>query len=87
MYRQFPEDAREAALNPMSDNGYLSVSVRFMEACRSMGVNQAFTSNSSPKGNADTERSMRTAKAEPVRVNELTSLKSFLDALNSWIKG
>lgn len=45
---------------------------------------QAFTSYSNPKGNADTERLMRTLKAELVWINEFTSPSIFLEALDTW---
>jgi len=38
--------------------------VSFMAACSQLGVIQAFTSYHNPKGNADTERMMRTLKEE-----------------------
>ena len=57
----------------MSDNGCQPTSVSFMKACQIMGVNQAFTSYSNPKGYADTEWFMRTLKEEQVWVNEFTS--------------
>jgi len=85
--RQFPEGARGAALNLMSDNGCQPTSVSFMKACRIMGVNQAFTSYSNPKGSADTERYMGTLKQELVRINEFTSPSTFLEALDRWIDG
>lgn len=67
--RQFPEDVRGKGLNLMSGTGCQPRSVSFMKACRSMGVNQAFTSGSNPKGNADTERFMRTLRGELVWIN------------------
>jgi len=85
--RQFPEGARGAALSLMSDNGCQPTSVSFMKACRIMGVNQAFTNYSNPKGNADTERFMRTPKEELVWINEFTSAGTSLEALGRWIDG
>ncbi|WP_243438497.1 IS3 family transposase [Fundidesulfovibrio soli] len=85
--RQFSEGARGAALNLMSDNGCQPTSVSFMKSCRIMGINQAFTSYSNPKGNADTERFMRTLKEELVWINEFTSPGAFLESLDRWIDG
>ncbi len=48
-----------------------------MKACRVMGVNQALASCSNPKGNADTERFLRTLKEELVWINEFTSPEYF----------
>jgi putative transposase len=62
--RQFPEGVQGQALSPMSDNGCQPTSVAYMKACSTLGVYQAFTSDNNPKGNADTERFMRTLKEE-----------------------
>ncbi len=50
-----------------------------------MGIKQAFTSYNNPKGNADTERFMRTLKEELVWINEGHTPSSFLEGLNDWI--
>ena len=54
----------------MSDNGTQPTSVAFMRACGVLGIQQAFTSYSNPKGNADTERVMRTLKEELIHIRE-----------------
>jgi putative transposase len=59
--RQFPDGIRGNRLFLMSDNGSQPTSVSFMKTCRSLDINQAFTSYNNPKGNADTERMFRTA--------------------------
>ncbi len=51
-------------LSLMSDNGCQPTSVAFMNTCAPLGITQAFTSDHNPKGNADTERLMRTLKEE-----------------------
>jgi transposase InsO family protein len=48
----------------MSDNGSQPTSRSFMEICAGLGIKQAFTAYNNPKGNADTERMMRTLKEE-----------------------
>lgn len=83
--RQLPQGAREHNLHLMSDNGCQPTSLSFMKACRDMGVKQAFTSYNNPKGNADTERFMRTLKEELVWINEWTNPQSFYQALDEWI--
>ncbi len=50
------------------------------------GVYQAFTSYNNSKGNADTERFMRTLKEELVWINEWKTPTSFLKALDDWIE-
>lgn len=57
----------------MSGNGCQSTSVAFMRACVTLGISQAFTSYNNPKGNADTERLMRTPKEELLWLREWTS--------------
>jgi hypothetical protein len=56
----FPKGARGHDLSRMSDHGGQPTSVAFLEACRALELSQAFTSDNTPKGHADTERLMRT---------------------------
>jgi transposase InsO family protein len=83
--RQFPGGVRGEGLHLMSDNGGQPTSIRFMKACRLMGIAQAFTAYNNPKGNADTERFMRTLKEELVWANEWRSPRAFTEALDDWI--
>lgn len=83
---QFPHGVRGSGLHLMSDNGSQPTSVSFMKSCSRMGIMQAFTSYSNPKGNADTERFMRTLKEELVWSNEWHSPKAFCDALDAWVE-
>jgi putative transposase len=62
--RQFPEGVRGQGVSLMSDNGCQPTSTAFMQACGLLGIHQASTSYNNPKGNADTERVMRTLKEE-----------------------
>jgi putative transposase len=41
-----------------------------MKTCATLGITQAFTSYNNPKGNADTERLMRTLKEELLWLRE-----------------
>jgi len=54
----------------MSDNGSQPTSLSFMKACSNLDIHQAFTSYNNPKGNADTERMMRTLKEELLWLRE-----------------
>jgi putative transposase len=83
--RQFPEGVRGAGLNLMSDNGCQPTSVAFMRACSALGIQQAFTSYNNPKGNADTERVIRTLKEECLWLHEWTSPFTFARALKTSI--
>jgi len=42
-----------------------------MRDCRKLGIRQAFTSYNNPKGNADTQRLMRTLKEELIWLREV----------------
>lgn len=83
---QFPrEGIRGQGVHLMSDNGCQPTSGGFMEACGRMGVEQAFTSYNNPKGNADTERMMRTIKEELFWLSEWRSPSELADRLSAWI--
>jgi transposase InsO family protein len=62
--RQFPHGINCQDLNLMADTGCQPTSLAFMRAYAGLGIRQAFTSYSNPKGNADTERFLRTLKEE-----------------------
>jgi len=69
----------------MADNGCQPTSFAFMRACGLVGIRRAFTSYSNPKGNADTERFLRTLKEELVWLREWTSPAAFFAALERWL--
>jgi putative transposase len=83
--RQFPDGIRGNRLFLMSDNGSQPTSVSFMKTCRSLDINQAFTSYNNPKGNADTERMFRAMKEELLWLREWTSPFELADAIGKWI--
>jgi putative transposase len=83
--RQFPGGVRGRGLNLMSDNGCQPTSVAFMRACSTLGIQQAFTSYNNPKGNADTERVIRTLKEECLWLHEWTSPFTLASALKTSI--
>jgi len=63
---QFSEgfwDKRED-LYLVSDNGCQPLSISFKSACKVLGIKQVFTSFNNPRGNADTERVIRTLKED-----------------------
>ena len=84
--RQFPHGVRAHGLSLMSDNGCQPTSVAFMKACHHLGITQAFTSYNNPKGNADTERVMRTVKEELLWLREWTSAPELERALAAWVE-
>ena len=86
--RQFPAGIREAEteLNLMSDNGSQPTSRSFMETCSGLGIKQAFTAYNNPKGNADTERMMRTLKEELCWLREWSSVIELKTALDTFVE-
>jgi transposase InsO family protein len=85
MNRQFPQGVEGHTLHLMSDNGSQPTSVVFMKVCGQLGIEQAFTSYNNPKGNADTERMMRTLKEELFWLREWTSPTQVAEALDAWV--
>ena len=84
--RQCLDGSRKHKINLMSDNGCQPTSLSFMKHCKTLEIKQAFTSYNNPKGNADTERMMRTLKEELVWVNEWESPSQFIQALDRWVE-
>ena len=84
--QQFPDGVRNHTLHLMSDNGSQPTSTTFMQVCSHLGVHQAFTSYNNPKGNADTERMMRTLKEELLWLREWKHADEIGVALTAWIE-
>jgi transposase InsO family protein len=83
--RQCPAGARDQGLSLMRDHGCQPTALAFMQACSTLGSQQACTSDTHPKGNADTERVMRTRKAECRWLSEWTSPLARMRALERWL--
>ena len=85
---RFPFGIREATRRPelITDNGCQPTSARFMKASHTLGIKQIFTSFNNPKGNADTERLMRTIKEDLVWVREWDSSFAFERAFKNWVE-
>jgi transposase InsO family protein len=83
--REFPRGVRGHGLKLMSDNGSQPTSLSFMKACSNLEVQQAFTSYNNPKGNADTERMIRTIKEELLWLREWTSEAELTKELGKWV--
>lgn len=85
--QQFPYGIRETGpLKLVSDNGCQPTSESFMRECRQLGVQQIFTSYNNPKGNADTERVIRTIKEDLVWPREWLTAEQLETELDRWIK-
>lgn len=85
---QFPLGIRDTlgkkTLYLVSDNGSQPTSISFMKACRELNIKQIFTSYNNPKGNADTERVLRTLKEDLIWINEFYSFEELREALQGW---
>lgn len=84
---QFPNGIHSIEDKPklISDNGSQPTSKSFMKNCKTLGIDQIFTSYCNPKGNADTERFMRTLKEEICWINHWSSTGHLEKQLTSWI--
>lgn len=56
-----------------------------MKDCKILEIKQAFTSYNNPKGNADTERMMRTIKEECLWLETWQGLDEVTEKLTDWI--
>ena len=86
--QQFPEGIMETKkeVRLVSDNGSQPTSIRFMKTCSLLGIKQIFASYNNPKGNADTERVIRTLKEDLVWPNDFQTPFELQKALDKWIK-
>jgi len=84
--REFPDGVRGRGLKLISDNGSQPTSISFMRDMATLGIEQIFTSYDNPKGNAETERMMRTIKEEILWLNEFSSLEEAKQTISHWIE-
>ena len=84
--REFPGGVRGQGLKLMSDNGSQPTSLSLMKACYNLEVEQVFTSYNNPKGNADTERMIRTMKEELFWLREWDSERELSLELDKWVE-
>ena len=68
-----------------SDNECQPTSLSYMQACSTLEIKQIFTSWSNPKGNADTERMIRTLKEDLVWPYDWDNPFAFQRALDKWV--
>jgi len=85
---QFPQGIRTAVRIPnlVSDHGSQPTSLSFLKACSELNIEQIFASYCNPKGNADTERVIRTLKEDLVWTHEFDNVSQFEEALKQWTK-
>ena len=70
-----PSGSRSYGIHLMSDNGSQPTSRRYEKELETLLIAHATTSYNNPKGNADTERFLRTFKEEVIWPNEFESLE------------
>ena len=83
--QEFPNGVRGQGLKLISDNGCQPSSRSFMKVTATLDIEQIFTSYNNPKGNAETERFMRTLKEELLWLEEFAGLDEAQDKLSAWI--
>lgn len=69
----------------ISDNGSQPTSTKFMQACSVLEIKQIFTCYDNPKGNADTERVIRTMKEDLIWLKEWQMPFELEEDLKNWI--
>ena len=69
----------------MSDNGSQPTSTKYEKETALLEINHITTSYSNPKGNADTERFMRTFKEETIYPNDFDSFEEAKQAVDDFI--
>ena len=86
--KRFPEGIRETSpsMYLISDNGCQPTSVKYMESCSVLGLKQIFTTWDNPKGNADTERVIRTIKEDMVWTRDWDDPFAFADEFSRWVE-
>ena len=84
--REYPQGVRGNSLKLISDNGSQPTSLTFMKTCSNLDIKQIFTIYNNPKGNADTERMIRTMKEELFWLREWQNERELSLKLNEWIE-
>lgn len=85
--KRFPEGIKESENNVslISDNGCQPTSLRYMQTCSDLNLKQIFTTWCNPKGNADTERIMRTIKEDLIWVKDWDNPFELATSLEKWV--
>jgi len=82
---EFADGVRGKGLKLVSDNGSQPTSISFMKDMSTLEIGQIFTSYNNPKGNADTERMMRTIKEEVLWLEEFSSFEEAKERIDRWL--
>lgn len=81
-----PVGSRSENVQLMTDNGSQPTSGRYETNLDTLGIRHVTTSYNNPKGNADTERFMRTFKEEVVWPNEFASFEEARAAIETFFQ-
>lgn len=84
--RECPWGSREEDISLISDNGSQPTSLSFIEEMKILRLKQIFTSYDNPKGNADTERVIRTIKEELLWLEEFQTVDEAEKKIGNWIE-
>jgi putative transposase len=80
------EGPRGQGVQLISDNGSQPTSRRYRGECKTLGVDQIFTTYDNPKGNAETERLIRTLKEEAIWPYEFKTLEEAKEKITQAIR-
>ncbi len=86
MIKNFLIGVRGKGLKLISDNGSQPTATSFMKDMVTLGIEQIFTTYDNPKGNAETERVIRTIKEEIIWLNEFGSFEEAKERIGRWIR-
>ena len=84
--KKFKYGVRGKGLKIISDNGSQPTSRYFMKELSNLDIVHIFTSYDNPRGNAETERMMRTIKEEVIWLHEFASLLEAKEVIGEWIE-
>lgn len=82
----FPGVGSGQGVNLISDNGSQPTSRRYRTACQALRINQIFITYDNPKGNAETERLIRTLKEEAIWPYEFRTLEEAKNKITETIR-
>ena len=84
---QFPQGIEAVEHKPclVSDHGSQPTSRKFIKECATLDIHQIFASYGNPKGNADTERVIRTIKEDLVWTREYSSFNELESTMAEWV--
>ena len=83
---EFCDGVRGQGLRVVSDNGSQVTSTEFIKNMALLDIEQIFTSFNNPRGNAETERMIRTIKEEVLWLEEFAGFNEAKETISQWIE-